>query len=165
MAIPINIRSEEMEGVAGNAFVPARLDIGVDAESPIDSMRQARELVTGARHEPANDLVQPLSGLLNRLPTSAVTALFGSMVKSVDFTTSNVPGAPFPVYLAGSAMLSQFPYGPLAGAALNITLLSYQNDLNIGVASDPAAVPDPEALMSALVEGFDEILAVAEPAV
>ncbi len=161
MAIPINVRSEAMEGVAGNAFVPARLHIPVDAESPIESMRQARDLVNGARHEPANDLVQPLSGLLNRLPTSVVTALFGTMVKSVDFTTSNVPGAPFPVYLAGVRMLAQFPFGPLAGAALNITLLSYQNDLNIGIASDPEAVPDPDLLVSSLSEGFDDVLDVA----
>ena len=114
-------------------------------------MRQARtSWSTGPAHEPANDLVEPLSRLLNRLPTTAVTALFGSMVKAVDFTTSNVPGAPFPVYLGGAKMESQFPFGPLAGAALNITLLSYQNDLNIGIASDPAAVPDPEVLVTSL---------------
>jgi hypothetical protein len=55
-------------------------------------------------------------------------------------------------------MEAQFPVGPLAGAALNITLLSYQNDLNIGVVSDPAAVPDPDVLMACLHEGFDDIL-------
>lgn len=111
--------------------------------------------------EPANDLVEPVAGLLNRLPTTAVTALFGSMVKAVDFTTSNVPGAPFDVYLAGARVEAQFPFGPLAGAALNITLLSYGNDLNIGIASDPAAVPDPDVLVSSLQEGFDEILSLA----
>ena len=58
-------------------------------------------------------------------------------------------------------MEAQFPFGPLAGAALNITLLSYQNDLNIGIASDPAAVPDPDVLVRSLQAGFDEILAVA----
>jgi WS/DGAT/MGAT family acyltransferase len=161
MAIPINVRTPENENVAGNAFVPARLELPIDAADPVDSMRIVHDLVDGARGEPANDLVEPLSNLLNRLPTTAVTALFGSMVKAVDFTTSNVPGAPFPVYLAGAKMESQFPFGPLAGAALNITLLSYQNDLNIGIASDPAAVPDPDALVDALRAGFDDILSVA----
>lgn len=158
MAIPISVRSTENEHVAGNAFVPARIEIPIDAENPLQSMRDVHELVDGARLEPANGLVEPLSGILNRLPTTAVTALFGSMVKAVDFTTSNVPGAPFPVYLGGARMLSQFPFGPLAGAALNITLLSYENDLNIGVNSDPAAVPDPDALLANLRRGFDEIL-------
>lgn len=161
MAIPINVRTAEMENVAGNAFVPARIELPIDLDDPIETMQMVRERVSTARAEPANDLVEPMSNLLNRLPTTTVTALFGTMVKSVDFTTSNVPGAPFPVYLAGATMESQFPFGPLAGAALNITLLSYQNDLNIGIASDPAAVPDPDTLVECLQQGFDEILAVA----
>ena len=161
MAIPISVRTPEMENVAGNAFVPARIELPVDAEDPRETMRQVRELVQHARVEPANDLIEPLASIINRFPTSTVTALFGSMVKTVDFTTSNVPGAPFPIYLAGARVLSQFPFGPLAGAALNITLLSYQNDLNIGITSDPAAVPDPDVLIASLEKGFDEILSVA----
>lgn len=160
MAIPINVRTAEQAQVAGNAFIPARIEVPVDAVTPEDTMREIHELVDSARAEPANDLVQPASAVLNRLPTSAQTALFGSMVKSVDFTSSNVPGAPFPVYLAGAEMTAQYPFGPLAGAAINVTLLSYQDDLNIGVASDPAAVPDPDRLMAALEQGFDEILGV-----
>jgi len=160
MAIPISVRSAENEHIAGNAFVPARIEIPIDADDPLQSMREIHALVDGARAEPANGLVEPLSGLLNRLPTTAVTALFGSMVKAVDFTTSNVPGAPVPVYLAGARMLAQYPFGPLAGAALNVTLLSYENDLNIGVNSDPSAVPDPDVLMHNLHRGFEEILSV-----
>jgi diacylglycerol O-acyltransferase len=161
MAIPISIRTPEMANTAGNAFVPARIELPIDIEDPIELMRSVRTHVQEARLEPANELVDPLSNVLNRLPTTAVTALFGTMVKAVDFTTSNVPGAPFPVYLAGARMLRQFPFGPLAGAALNVTLLSYQNDLNIGVSMDPEAIPDTESLMDALRSGFAEILAVA----
>jgi len=161
MAIPINLRTNDNSDLAGNAFVPARIEIPIDVDDPIEHMRRIHDLVLDARTEPANDLVDPLSNVLNRLPTSAVTALFGSMVKSVDFTASNVPGAPVPVYLAGARMLAQFPFGPMAGAALNVTLLSYQNDLNIGVSSDPAAVPDPEVLHTSLSTGFDEVLDLA----
>lgn len=158
MAMPINVRHEGGPAVAGNSFVPARIELPIDQEDPSDTMRAIRQHVEEARHEPANELVGPVSNVLNRLPTSALTAVFGSMVKAVDFTASNVPGAPFPVYLAGAKMEAQFPFGPLAGAALNITLLSYQNDLNIGVCSDPAAVADPDLLMECLRSAYDEIL-------
>jgi hypothetical protein len=83
------------------------------------------------------------------------------MLRGIDFVTSNVPGPPFPIYLAGARVLSQFPFGPMAGAAANITLLSYVDDLNIGVNSDPAAVADPDVLLECLQEGFDEILKTA----
>ncbi|MEZ5322471.1 MAG: wax ester/triacylglycerol synthase family O-acyltransferase [Microthrixaceae bacterium] len=160
MSIPINIRTKEKMGVAGNAFVPARIEIPVDTPDPIQTMKVVRTLVDEARHEPANDLVEPVAGLLNRLPATATTAIFGSMVKAVDFTASNVPGPPVPMYLAGAKLLAQFPFGPLAGTALNITLLSYCTDLNIGIAADPAAVPDMALLTNSLREGFDEIMAV-----
>ncbi len=158
MGLPINLRTAEAGNVAGNAFVPARIELPVDHEDPGDTMRAVHERVADARQERANELVDPLANLLNRLPTTATSALFGSMVRSVDFTASNVPGPPFPVYLRGSRMLAQYPFGPLAGAALNITLLSYQNDLNIGINSDPAAVPDVHLLTECLHTGFDQIL-------
>ncbi len=161
MAIPINVRTAEQEGLAGNAFVPARIELPIDIADPMEMMQTVRELVGGARAEPANSLVEPVANLLNQLPTTAVTALFGSMVKSVDFTTSNVPGAPFPVYLGGAEMRSMFAFGPLAGAALNITLLSYQNDLNIGINADPAAVPDGSVLHDCLTQGFGDVLSLA----
>jgi hypothetical protein len=89
------------------------------------------------------------------------TGIFGSMLRGVDFVTSNVPGPPFPIYLSGARVVSQFPFGPMAGAAANITLLSYVDDLNIGVNTDPAAVPDPDVLLDCLQEGFDEVLKTA----
>jgi hypothetical protein len=53
-----------------------------------------------------------------------------------------------------------FPFGPPAGAAVNITLFSYDGLAQIGVRSDPAAVPDAERLMTDLRAGFREVLAV-----
>jgi diacylglycerol O-acyltransferase / wax synthase len=161
MGIPINIRNAATANVAGNAFVPARIELPIDQDDPTDTMRDVHRLVADARAERANDLVAPLANVLNRLPTTATTALFGSMVKSIDFSTSNVPGPPFPVYLGGAEMLAQFPFGPLAGAGMNVTLLSYQNDLNIGVNVDPAAIPDTALMIECLRVGFDEILALA----
>jgi hypothetical protein len=80
------------------------------------------------------------------------------MLRGVDFTTSNVPGAPVPVYLAGARMDAQIAFGPMSGAASNVTLVSYLDDLNIGVNLDPAAVPDPDVLVGFLRDSFDEII-------
>ena len=86
--------------------------------------------------------LRDIAGVLNRLPTAVVTQLFGSMLKGVDFVTSNVPGVPVPVFFAGAALESQVAFGPLTGAATNITLVSYLDDLHIGVNMDRAAIPD-----------------------
>ena len=49
-------------------------------------------------------MMADISGLLNRLPTSVTTSLFGAMLKGIDFVTSNVPGPRFEVYLAGAKL-------------------------------------------------------------
>ncbi|UDY36938.1 wax ester/triacylglycerol synthase domain-containing protein [Dermatobacter hominis] len=161
MGMPINVRSGEMTDTAGNAFVPARFEIPVHAQDVIELMRTIRRRMMSARDEPANQLVEPVANLLNRLPTTVVTQVFGSMMKGLDFQASNVPGSPVPVYLRGIPVEAVIPFGPLAGAACNVTLLSYQNDLNIGLNIDPAAVPDPESFIECVRLGYDEVLDLA----
>jgi diacylglycerol O-acyltransferase len=161
MHMPINIRNEDTANQAGNQFVPARFPVPLDIADPVERMAAVRELVASQRDEPANALAEPLSQVFGRLPTSVTTALFGSMLRGVDLTTSNVPGIPIPVYVAGAQLEAMFPFGPLAGAGVNVTLLSAIDDVHIGVNIDPAAVPDPDVLMACLQDSFAEILKLA----
>jgi hypothetical protein len=45
----------------------------------------------------------------------------------------------------------------MSGAASNVTLLSYLDEVQIAVNSDPAAIPDPDVFHGCLLEGLDEI--------
>jgi diacylglycerol O-acyltransferase len=160
MTMPINVRTEATQGMAGNQFVPARFPVPMTITDPIERMAAIRALVSAQRGEPALALTQPLAALLNRLPTSVTTGVFGGMLRGVDFVTSNVPGAPVPLYAAGAEIVEQFPFGPLSGAAANITLLSWLDQVCIGINVDPASVTDPAAFQACLAEGFDEVIAV-----
>jgi WS/DGAT/MGAT family acyltransferase len=155
--MPINIRNDDTADLAGNQFAPARFVIPIDIDDPIERMRATRALVTEQRGEPALALTEPLAGILYRLPTSVTTGVFGAMLRGIDFVTSNVPGVPIPVFFGGARMEAQFAFGPMSGAATNITLLSYLDEVQIAVNSDPAAVPDPEVFVGCLREGIDEI--------
>jgi WS/DGAT/MGAT family acyltransferase len=158
MSMPISIRDDAAsEALAGNQFVPARFEVPLGPEDPVERMASLRRLIRTQRDEAALAATEAVAGILNRLPTSLTTQLFGSMLKGIDFVTSNVPGAPIPVYLAGGKVEANFAFGPLAGAAVNITLLSYQDELHIGVNMDPAAIPDPDVFMACLRDGFEEV--------
>jgi diacylglycerol O-acyltransferase len=61
------------------------------------------------------------------------------------------------VFMAGGRVESHFAFGPMTGAAANITLLSYVGDVNLGVNTDPAAVPDPDHFVDCLRDSFDEL--------
>ncbi len=161
MTMPINVRPEAEEIVAGNRFVPARFVFPIGIADPAERMRALHDIVLAQRNEPALSIVEPVSGILNRLPLGLTTNLFGSMLKAIDVVTSNVPGAPFPIYLGGSRMQANFGFGPLSGAASNITLLSYCDELHLAVSTDPAGVPDPEVFVECLEAGIDEVRALA----
>lgn len=161
MTMPINVRGEQKGDVAGNQFVPARFEVPVNVLDPVERMRRIGELVRREREEPALPLVDEIASLLNRFPAAVSTQVFGSMLKGVDFVTSNVPGPPFEVYASGGRIDSISGFGPLSGSAANITLFSYHGRCGIGVNTDAAAVPDPDVFRDCLDEGLDEVLAVA----
>ena len=161
MTMPINIRNEQTDDLAGNQFAPARFAVPLTIDDPLDRMRATRALVAQQRGEPALALAEPLAGVLYRLPTTVTTGVFGSLLRGIDFVTSNVPGVPVPVYFGGARMEAQFAFGPMSGAATNITLLSYLDEVQIAVNTDPAAVPDPEVFIACLREGIDEVRKVA----
>jgi WS/DGAT/MGAT family acyltransferase len=161
MGMPISIRGAASMHSAGNSFVPARFEVPLIDDDLLAMMEHVRARAVAARDEPANHLVEPVANLLNRLPTSVVTQVFGTMMRGLDFQASNVPGSPVPLYLRGVPVVAVYPFGPLAGAAVNVTLLSYQNELNVGVNADPAAVPDTDVLMDCLRIAYDELLDLA----
>jgi hypothetical protein len=162
MTMPINIRPKGDLTVGGNQFVPARFAFPVSITDPVERMAKMRELVAEQRAEPALNLAGPISGLLNRLPVFVTTAMFGGLLKAIDVVTTNVPGSPRAIYVAGARLEANFGYGPLSGAACNITLLSYINELHLGISTDPAAIPDPEVFVACLQDGIAEIEKLAK---
>ncbi len=160
MTVPINIRREG-SSAGGNHFAPARFAVPANIDEPVERMHAVGALVQAWRREPALALTGTLAGVLNRLPTSTTTALFGGMLKCVDFVATNVPGAPLPVYLAGAEVQRLYAFGPPSGAAVNVALLSHVDTCCIGIVSDTVAIPDGAALLGELRRGFDDVLAVA----
>jgi WS/DGAT/MGAT family acyltransferase len=159
MTMPINLREGEAGRRAGNQFAPARFAVPIAIVDPIERMREIRRRVVAQRAERALPLTEEISAALAQLPRPLTVALFGSMLKAIDFITSNVPGPPFPVFASGARVVRMFGYGPLSGAAANVTAFSYDGRFEIGVAMDHAAVPDPERFVVCLREGLDEVLA------
>ncbi|HMU80245.1 MAG TPA: WS/DGAT domain-containing protein, partial [Microthrixaceae bacterium] len=77
---------------------------------------------------------------------------------------SNVPGPPFPLYMSGAEMVATYPMGPIMdGAGLNITVMSYRENVDIGYLGCTDLVPDIWDIADATSVAFDEIKqAVAE---
>ena len=78
-------------------------------------------------------------------------------------TLSNVPGPPFPLYLAGSEMKSMYPIGPVIhNQRVNITVVSYCDTMFVGIAADRDHVPDVNELLDHFTATLKDFLVVAE---
>jgi WS/DGAT/MGAT family acyltransferase len=163
VTMPISLRSED-DPPGGNRFTPARFVLPIDDPDPAVRARIAGAIARRWRDEPAVGLTDTLALLLDQLPPSTVTALFGSMLKNVDVDAVDVPGLTAPAYLGGASIDRMWAFAPPTGAALSVTLLSHDDTACVGVVSDLAAVTDPELLVTCLEASFDEVLAVGAPA-
>ena len=157
--MPINLRAGK-DTDWGNRITLQRLTVPVGEPDPVARMRALHRVARAARDEPSLSVTGAIAGALNMLPVGYV----GGILKHVDFLASNVPGAPVPVYLAGSKVTGMFAFGPTIGASVNTTLMSYNGNCDIGVNIDTAAVPDPDVLLACLRESFAEITALGDDA-
>jgi WS/DGAT/MGAT family acyltransferase len=156
MAMPVSTRARGEQ--AANRFVPTRLLVPTDPDDVAARFATISERLGQTRQEPALAAAELLAGFASGLPTSMLVAATHSQTRTIDFATSNLRGSPVPLYLAGSRIVANYPFGPRTGCALNVTLLSYCDELHLGLNIDPAAVTDVGVLMDALDESFAELL-------
>ena len=77
---------------------------------------------------------------------------------------SNVPGPPVPLYLAGARMVSNFPTSiVMHGIGLNITVESYDRQMDFGLVVDAQAMPNVRALADAIRIAFDDLCLLEAP--
>lgn len=81
----------------------------------------------------------------------------------MNLVISNVPGPPVAVYCGGAHLVGLYPLGPIFdGAALNITVVSCDDDVDIGIVTCPDVAPAPvDALADAFHDALAELVALA----
>jgi len=76
-----------------------------------------------------------------------------------NLVVSNVPGPQMPLYFLGAQVDAMYPLGPIFhGAGLNITVMSLNGKLNVGLISCPELLPDLSALADGFIPGMKELL-------
>jgi diacylglycerol O-acyltransferase / wax synthase len=72
---------------------------------------------------------------------------------------SNVPGPQQPLYFLGGQVNAMYPLGPIFhGSGLNITVMSLDGKLNVGILSCPELLPDLWDLADDFHAGLEELL-------
>jgi WS/DGAT/MGAT family acyltransferase len=80
-----------------------------------------------------------------------------------NLVVSNVPGPQIPLYFLGAQVEAMYPLGPIFhGAGLNITVMSLNGKLNVGLISCPELLSDLWDMADGFVTGMAELLAATK---
>lgn len=156
-AMPVSTRKGGTSG--GNAFAITTTDLRVP-DDPIEAFAVVHEALATVKGGGSMDLVGQLAMVVNLLPTSVLTSFAKDAAATVDFTVSNVRAAPVELYIAGGRCEAVVPMGPISGTAFNLSTLSYNGSLDMGLVVDAGAVDDPAGLRDHLVTAFDTLIEV-----
>ncbi len=156
LVMPISTRRRG--DTATNRFVPARVLVPIQPAHDLRTLfGDVHERLQSAKHESAVSAAEGLAALVSGLPTSLLVAMTRSQTRTIDFGASNLRGSPVPLYLAGARILGSYPMGPRTGCALTVTMLSYCDDVQLGLNIDPAAIVDTTGFMRDVRDAYDEI--------
>ena len=157
--VPISLRGDagDRSGRASNSVSIARFPMPVAGLSTDELMAQAHDLVAKWKAEPAIRLADPLAEVSWLVPVP----MLAQAARASDVTTSNVPGPPVPLYLAGARMVAAYPLVATIGAAVNISMVTYDGSAFVGVSSDDRACTDLDDLVEDLRSGFATVTGAA----
>jgi len=173
--VPVSVRppdGEEDVSVGANKVSAMFTSLATDIEDPVERLHAIHEVTKGAKEEHnaiGADMLQSLTefaaprlfGLAMRFYSSSKLADRRPVIHKL--VISNVPGPPFPLYFAGAKLVSLFPMGPVfEGAGLNITVISYMDEIDIGLMVCRESVPDVWDMAADIEESLAELKKAAD---
>jgi diacylglycerol O-acyltransferase / wax synthase len=160
--VPVSIRPADDEHGDGNALSLLLANLGTHLEDPVArlevikaSMDEGKERLRGLDRRELRDY-----GLALAAPTllAQLTGLGGRVRPVHNLTISNVPGPTQPLYWNGSRLSGVYPISLLPdGDALNITQLSYNGSLELGVTAARDRLPHIQRLIDHVEESLVEL--------
>ncbi|HTN99046.1 MAG TPA: WS/DGAT domain-containing protein, partial [Microthrixaceae bacterium] len=157
VSMPVSTRHDRSAG--GNAFSPTQMLVPTGPMSHAERVEQIHQIVTGVREEKAIAALEGAANAAAMLPPALILRTGQYLTQAVDFVCSNVRAAPIDLFIGGALMHANYPIGPLAGTAFNLTTMSYRGWLFLGLYVDTAAVSDPQQLLDTLDNSYSELLA------
>ncbi|PRC45626.1 wax ester/triacylglycerol synthase family O-acyltransferase, partial [Mycobacterium sp. ITM-2017-0098] len=137
--LPVNVRPKGDEG-GGNAVGAILAPMGTDIEDPVERLQTITSATRASKAQLQTmsptaiiaysaALLAPAGGQI----AGALTGVQPPWPYTFNLCVSNVPGPREPLYFRGSRLEATYPVSiPIHGMALNITLQSYADTINLG---------------------------------
>ncbi len=157
ISMPVSMRRDD-DPMGGNRFTGAFFSAPSGVADAGERIKAMHERVLRVRQEPALDIMNKVTPLMNLAPSPLVAAAISGLNAGATLTTSSWQGLPFETYWAGARFERMFVFGPLPGTSMCAALCTHEGVCCIGVNVDGDVFPDTEVLWECLQAGLDEVL-------
>jgi len=148
VAMPINIRPLDGEIELGNQFSLILVALPVHIDDPVLRIREVQRRINDLKEAPDAAVAYVL---LNALGVSSAKLAKTAATMFANKTTgvmSNVPGPRQPLYFSGKEIKNLMFWVPrIGGLGLGISIISYNGQVSLGIATDSGLVHDPKAIL------------------
>jgi WS/DGAT/MGAT family acyltransferase len=156
--VPMNLRSRDEHDTLGNRV--GMFNILLPVGEPRVERRLARvvEQTRAAKANRRGAAAPFLVEGLTLLPGAALRWVARRAIGRVNVACTNVPGVGEPRWMAGARVDAIYPFASvLEGTPLVMALLSYAGRMQIGIDTDPEAIPDPHRITALFEEALEEL--------
>jgi len=169
--IPIGVHRDG-DAAGGNFVAAAGASLCTDIADPVERLTAIHASMQSAKAVQAalgDDIVLDALAVFPPALISAGLGLYrglglaGAHPPIFNAIISNVQGPPIPLYTCGARLAGTYTLGPLlVGCGINITMMSYQDQVDFGVAVCPDVVEDPWELADAIPDALTVLLKPAD---
>lgn len=156
--VPVNLRPEEEPIKLGNRFGLVFLSLPVGIADPLDRLMEVKQRMDRLKGTPEAMVAFGILNAIGMAPTqieNLVVTIFGAKATAV---MTNVPGPQQQLYFAGVPLRQIMFWVPQSGRlGLGISILSYNQQVWLGVGTDVGLVPDPQTIVAAFHREMDEL--------
>lgn len=166
--VPVSVRSDDERDAMGNKVSSMLTSLATDVDDPVDRLKVIHECMGEAKEQQkaiGADTLQEWSEFAAPAVLGRAARLYSRMRWAdahrplFNVTISNVPGPPFALYSAGAKLLANYPVGPIFdGGGLNMTVMSYLDQLDFGLLACPDVLDDVWGLADGLHAALDELV-------
>jgi WS/DGAT/MGAT family acyltransferase len=172
--VPVSVRAPNQPGAFGNKMAMMIPPVYSNEADPVrrlelthEAMRAMKErhrAVPATLLQDANHFIPPV--LLARAARASAVVATSPRRKTTaaNLLISNIPGAREPQYMGGARLIAHFPLSAIFhGMGLNVTVVSYDDQVDWGIALDPSQIDDAWGLSQHLRDAQAELYALASP--
>ncbi|MCH8558896.1 MAG: wax ester/triacylglycerol synthase family O-acyltransferase [Balneolia bacterium] len=156
ITMPVNLRTESDTTSTGNRFGLIFLKLPIGVEEPEERLRIIQKEMNEIKASGEAMVAFGVLRLIGKLPLLVEKTVISFLSRKCTAVVTNVPGPKRKLYLAGSEMEDIMFWVPKSGQlGLGISLISYDNRVRIGVASDAVLMSNPAGFAKLFNEAFE----------